>query len=58
MKFRRTLRRDRVRVNLIILEALGFFDPPAEARAGAQLPQDERSGREARPEGPRQLPLF
>lgn len=32
--------------------------PPAEGRAGAWLPQDERSGREASPGGARQLDLF
>lgn len=58
MKFRRTLRRDRVMRNLRILEASGFFDPVGASRAGPQLAQDEQTDREASPEGARQLPLF
>lgn len=67
MKFRRPLRRDVVmaRIKALFTDGLVWssdgtcigFTPAAQARAGALLPQDERSGREARVEDPRQLSM-
>lgn len=65
MKFRRTLRRDEVMRRLEVAlwspspeGTVVMVDPAEASRAGPLSAQDEQIGREASPEGARQLPLF